>query len=82
MNKPDFILRARTIASSLVGVLSQFDALKAEYDALDAGNVLGDPDFAGSDVTKSEFVSGISSLQHVADARGSGHATNLYRMKI
>lgn len=82
MNKADLILRTRTLASGVLSVLSQYDALKTEYDALDAGNVLVDADFEGSDVTKAQYLDAMTSLQHVADARLLGHATNLYRVKL
>lgn len=81
MNKPDFVARTRFLSGALVNLLAQIDALKLEYDSLDAGKALTDDDFLASDITKAQFLDGISSLQHVADARGSGHATNLYRIK-
>lgn len=82
MNKPDIILRTRTVASALVSVLAQYDLLKAEYDALEVEDALEDLDFYGSDVTLTDFTDGVGALQHVADARGSGYGTKLFKIKL
>ena len=70
--------KMRTLTGSLLALLSEYNGLKDEYDALDVGNQVTDEDF--EDITKAEFTTGVSSLDLVFGQISSGHDTNLFKI--
>ncbi len=81
-----FINSTRGLVSTFLITLEQMDSLRKEFAALDLGTVLVDDDFIDPspdvDITKLEFTDAIDSIIFIVDAlEGSGHDTNLYRMK-
>jgi len=81
--KSNFISKVRTWAGDYVALDDRGNALKAEYDSLDLGNVLVDGDFIGSNsgYTKAQLVSAISSMGTLHTSYASGHNTNFQKLK-
>ena len=70
---------------AMVTAMEHLKALKAEYDALDYGNVLVDADFSSRPavVTKAQFVDAVSSIGAIDTwITSNWHWTNLYRIFV
>jgi hypothetical protein len=81
--KSDFISEFRGGVDRFLKAMDELRALRHEYDALDYGNSITDPDFAGSNegVTRQGLLDAVSSVAAVDTLLGQGHATNLYRVR-
>src|SRR5262245_35976264 len=68
--KSQLISDMRLVAKAIMADLNTYRALRREYDAFDAGNVLVDGDFTGlnSQITKTQFVNGVAALGTVDGA--------------
>ncbi len=83
---PTFIRDYRQGVTALLTAFETLRALQLPYDKLDLGTTLTDEDFTQghSDITKTQFVAAVGSVQAFEAAfqtlAAAGHLTNLYRL--
>lgn len=83
-NQQDFISRHRQSTTLWLNALNDLLALREQYDALDYGTTLTDEDFQGAngDITKTDFVAAVGSIETLNAAFETGHNSNLYKIKV
>jgi len=82
--KANFIKIYRQTVADLIISLETLRSLRAEWDALGYSTGMADGDFfeENSGITAAEFATAVSSSGVLYDAfSGSGHDTNLYKVK-
>lgn len=82
-NNSDFISTYRAATTRWLTALEDLLALKSQYTALDLGNTLTPPDFAGanSDLAPADIAAGVSSIDALNALFVTGHNTVLYTLK-
>ena len=78
----DFISNYRAATTRWLTALEDLLALKSQYTALDLGNTLTPPDFAGNDdIDAADLAAAVSSVDAINALFVSGHNTVLYTLK-
>jgi hypothetical protein len=83
-----YVAQTRGKIEALLNALEDLEGAMAQYNAIGGGDFIKKhffdeqgQDRADLDITASEFMDAVSSIQAIQGLMDAGHATNLYRAK-